>query len=67
MLEAILEAIFYPQFEVTCNGTGEVILWIVTLGRRKPFEIEKAGDLSTLIGALFWVLIAIAVAMVFLL
>jgi len=61
----MLQAIFEMLFEVTCSLTGEVVLWIVTLGRRKPFEIQNFGDLSTFIGLLFWALIAIVVAMVF--
>lgn len=63
MLEAICEFLL----EIICVATGEVILWVVTVGRRKPFEIKNAVDGSTLIGLFFWVLIAGVVAMVFLL
>jgi hypothetical protein len=66
MLQAIFEVLFEVIFQVICCVTGEVILWIVTLGRRKP-QIEKAGDLSTLIGLFFWALIAVVVVMVFIL
>jgi hypothetical protein len=66
MLQAIGEFLFEVVGSVICGVTGEVILWVVTLGRRKPFEIEKTGDLSMLIGLLFWVLIAVAVALAFL-
>lgn len=67
MIQAIFEVIFEALFVGTCAVTGELILWIVTLGRRKPFEINKNGDLATLIGLLFWVLIACAIAIVFVL
>jgi hypothetical protein len=63
MLQGILEVLA----EVICAFTGEVILWVVTLGRRKPFDINKVGNLSTLVGLLFWILVAVAVAMAFLL
>jgi hypothetical protein len=66
MPQAIFEVLFEVIFQVISGVTGEVILWIVTLGRRKP-QIEKAGDLSTLIGLFFWVLIGIGVAMFFIL
>jgi hypothetical protein len=67
ILEPIFEFLLEVIFQVICAGTGEVIFWIVTLGRRRPFEIENHSNLSTLIGALFWALIAIVVAMVFIL
>jgi len=62
----ILEAILEFLFEIICAATGEAILWAVTLGRRKPFEINRTGNVSTLIGVLFWVLIAVLVALAFL-
>jgi hypothetical protein len=65
MLQAVAEFLFEVIGPVICGVTGELILWVVTLGRRKP--LEKVGDLSTLIGALFWGLIAVGIAMVFLL
>jgi hypothetical protein len=63
----ILEPIFEFLLEVMCSLTGEVILWIVTLGRYRPFELNNHGNLSAFVGALFWALIAIVVAMIFIL
>ncbi len=68
MLQAIFELLFELLFQVICHVTGELILWIVTLGHRRPFQSKKDGDLmtlSTLIGLLFWILIAVVFAMVF--
>ncbi len=62
----MLQGVFEILFEVICALTGEVILWVVTLGRRKPFETKNPGYASTLIGLLFWALVIVAVVMVFL-
>jgi hypothetical protein len=62
----MLQAIFEALLEGICAATGEIVLWIVTFGRRKPFQTNKHGDLSKLIGLLFWVSIVITVAIVFL-
>jgi len=62
----MLQGVFEILFEVICALTGEVILWVVTLGRRKPFETKSPGYGSILIGLLFWALVTVAVLMVFL-
>jgi hypothetical protein len=63
----MLEVVFEFIFEIICNITGEIVLWVFTLGRRRPFEIKNDGIVSALIGALFWVVIAGGIAMFFLL
>jgi hypothetical protein len=66
MLQAIFEALVEVMFAAIFAATGEIILWIPTLGRRKPFEAKNDGSLSALIGLIFWVLIAAGIAIFFL-
>ncbi len=65
MLQAIAEILFDAICYVVCGVIGEVILWVVTLGRRKSFE--KDSDWSTLIGLVFWGLIVVGVVIFFIL
>lgn len=64
ILEFILELFFRFIIEVVCFYTGEIILSIVTFGRKKPrwdYYSDEAitkwillTDLSTCIGIAFW-------------
>jgi hypothetical protein len=59
----MLQAVFELLIVGTCAAIGEIVLWAVTFGHRKPFQANKHGELSTLIGALFWFLIAVGVTL----
>lgn len=70
-MAAILETAIYWLFwflaHVVCYATGELILWAVTLGRRRPQLIRKRDaaeprtslleELSFYVGAAFWIVV----------
>jgi hypothetical protein len=58
MLQALAEAVF----EVFCGGTGQGLLWALTLGRRKG--LDGRDNLATVVGLLFWVGIGAGLAFV---
>jgi hypothetical protein len=61
----MLQGVFEILLEVVSGFTGEVILWVVTLGRRKPFEPKNNWIASSLIGLIFWLMVIVAVVMIF--
>lgn len=68
IFEGIISTIFQIIFEIFFMGTGEIILYILTAGKRKPVwkrdhnesvvKIFILFDLSVIIGFVFWVSIA---------
>lgn len=66
ILEFIIESIFRLIIEIICFYTGEIILFTVTAGNRKPRWDYYSGEsvtrwilmteLSTCIGIFFWIL-----------
>jgi len=61
----MLQALFEILFEFICGLTREVILWLITLGRRKPFEPKNNWIASSLIGLLFWIMVIVAIVMIY--
>lgn len=67
-VEAILQLLFHVIFEIFFIGTGEIILYVFTIGKRKPvWKRETKGsstklgvliDLSFIIGFVFWLSLA---------
>ena len=67
VVEGILKFIFHLFIEVVCFYTGEIILFILTIGRKKPrwdYYSEASvtkfvimTEISVWIGMAFWVLI----------
>jgi hypothetical protein len=63
--ESVLEFVFRLFVEIICFYTGEIILFILTLGRRTPrwdyYEGERPAkgivlsEISIWIGFLFWI------------
>jgi len=57
MLQSVAEVVF----ELACVATGHMLLWALSLGRRKPFQ---GGDaLAAVTGLLFWVGIVAGLAL----
>ncbi len=66
--EGIIQLIFHVIIEIFFIGTGEIILYIISLGKRKPVwkRESKSGsiklaifiDLSFIIGFIFWLTLA---------
>ena len=76
MIEEIAKLLFWMVFEVLFLWTGEVVLYIVTLGRRRPrwnlhANKESASksfvfaELSLWIGIAFWLIVAVLVYKLF--
>lgn len=67
-LEGVIQLIFHVIFEIWFIGTGEIILYIFTLGKRKPVwkrdtkgASAKLGiliEFSFIIGFIFWLSLA---------
>lgn len=67
-VEGIIQLLFHVIFEIFFIGTGEIILYVFTIGKRKPvWERETKGssaklgvliDLSFIIGFVFWLSLA---------
>jgi hypothetical protein len=65
MIEFVLDLLFTLFIEVLLIGTGEVLRFVFTLGRRKPtlqfWKKSQLGHLpslmsaSALVGFLFWI------------
>ena len=63
-VEGIIQLLFHVIFEIFFIGTGEIILYVFTIGKRKPvWKRETKGssaklgvliDLSFIIGFVFW-------------
>lgn len=63
-VEGIIQLLFHVIFEIFFIGTGEMVLYVFTLGKRKPVwkrETKKSSaklgiliDLSFIIGFIFW-------------
>jgi len=68
ILEGFIQLIFHVIFEIFFIGTGEIILYILTFGGRKPvWKRDHRGgsvslaifvDLSFIIGFVFWISLA---------
>lgn len=75
VVEGILEFIFYLFIEIICFYTGEIILFIITIGRRKPRwgyhrddSLSKRvilSEISFWLGAVFWIMLVICLAYIF--
>ena len=71
VFEGIVEIIFELIVEVFLFFTGEIILYILTLGKRTPtFKIEESEnlakifllmDISVVVGFIFWLLAIVCV------
>ncbi len=69
MLEIILEFLFWLVFEVLFVWTGEVILYLITLGKHRPrwdLYTEESpsrfvifSELSFWVGVVFWVVVVV--------
>ncbi len=67
-IEGIIQLLFHVIFEGFFIGTGEIVLYIFTLGKRKPvWKREHKGgstklaifiDISFIIGFIFWLSLA---------
>ena len=72
MIEGIFEFLFRMVFEFFFFWTGELVLFLVTLGRRRPgwnVHADKSGaksavflELSFYVGILAWLAIGVAVS-----
>lgn len=68
VVEGIITVIFQVIFEVFFMGTGEILLFIITFGKRKPVWKRDNNDstvktfilldFSVIIGFVFWVFVA---------
>lgn len=64
IIDSFIQLLFHVIFEIFFIGTGEIVLYILTLGKRKPvWKRETNGspgklgvliDLSFIIGFIFW-------------
>ena len=67
-VEGIIQLLFHVIFEIFFIGTGEIILYVFTIGKKKPvWKRETKGssaklgvliDLSFIIGFVFWLSLA---------
>ena len=64
ILEVVIYGLLWFLAHVVCYATGELILWVATLGRRRPQLIRKQKtetasslfeELSFYVGAVFWI------------
>ena len=65
VVEGILEFIFHLFIEVVCFYTGEIILYLLTIGKKKPrwdYYVEASPtkfvimtEISVWIGMAFWI------------
>jgi len=63
-IEGFIQLLFHVIFEIFFIGTGEIVLYILTLGKRKPVWKRDANrssgklgvliDLSFILGFMFW-------------
>ncbi len=49
--------------QVICLMTGHAVLWLLTLGRWNISN--RRGEVATIVGILFWVILGVAVWLVF--
>jgi hypothetical protein len=66
VVEGILEFLFHVFIEIICFYTGEIILYLLTLGKKKPRWDYYTGasptkfvimtEISVWIGFAFWIL-----------
>jgi len=67
LLEAAVYGLLWVIAHVLCYATGELILWAVTLGRRRP-RLRRHNDetatrsslfeeMSFYVGAAFWIVV----------
>jgi len=69
IFEIIFESIFDLIFAVICFNTGEIIVYILTFGRKKPrwdyirthkfSKLTLLAETTILIGLIFWILVII--------
>ena len=72
VVEGILKFIFHIFIEIICFYTGEIILFIITFGHKKPrwdyYKDVSASkwviltEISFWIGAAFWIMLIISLA-----
>ena len=65
ILEALIYGLLWFLAHVVCYATGELILWVVTFGRRRPRLVRGKDttesraplleEVSFYVGAVFWV------------
>ena len=75
MITDIALGLFRLVFEGLFTMTGELVLWILSLGKRKPrwdlyvnerpIKFYLLNDASMYIGIVFWLVLAVAVHRVF--
>ena len=75
IVEGILEFLFHLFVEIICFYTGECVLYVLTLGRKKPrwdyyadakpTKFVILTELSVWIGFFFWILVISWVARTF--
>jgi hypothetical protein len=71
MLEEFIGFLFRMIFAILFVGTGELILYVVTLGRHRPRLLSRTKEsesrlfifteLSLWVGMAFWLLVAVLV------
>lgn len=67
LLEAAVYGLLWVLAHVVCYATGELILWAVTLGRRRPRLVRRKDEtesraslfeeMSFYVGAAFWIVV----------
>ena len=75
VVESVVKFVFHIILEIICFYTGEIILFIITFGRKKPswdyysdVSLSKwiiFTEISFWIGAIFWILVIIFLAWLF--
>ena len=76
VIGGILEFLFHIFVEIICFYTGEIILFIITFGHKKPrwdfyndvpaSKLVIIAEISSWIGAAFWLILVIYLARTFL-
>ena len=74
IIDDILKLLFRLIFEIIFFYTGEIVLYIITLGRKKPrwdYYVEAKPSkfviftsLSEWIGIIFWILLIVVVRLI---
>ncbi|MCJ7648600.1 MAG: hypothetical protein MUP85_08305 [Candidatus Lokiarchaeota archaeon] len=69
IFESILDSIFVFIIEVICFNTGEIIVYILTFGRKKPrwdyirnnkfSKLALLSEITIMIGLIFWIVVII--------
>lgn len=59
----MLEAVATAVIDVFCGITGHGVMWVLTLGWWKP--MERRNDVASVIGIVFWVVVAVSTWLLF--